>query len=262
MTTPATPAAADDHAPTPAPAPQRMRTRPATWLAWALWALALALTALGLWLLTLTQATDLGPRWGPRGFLALFALAFTTVGALIAAHRPANRIGWLCCWIGLGNAVQLLAEEYAIYALLVAPGALPGGAVMAWLQSWIWALIAIPIWTVLPLLFPHGRLPSRRWQPVAWLAGGSIAAAAVANALMPGPLDPFPHLRNPFGIEGAGDLLRGVWVVAVGVMVVTAVAGMVAVLRRLGRARGAERQQLKWFAYATALVVVGWWPSR
>jgi signal transduction histidine kinase len=107
---------------------------------------------------------------------------------------------------------------------------------------------------LIPLLFPDGRPPSRRWHPVVWIAAGAIVLGTVSFALMPGPLESYPSVDNPFGIEGTKGAFELVLSVGALVIVVTLFAGIASLVVRYRRSRGAERQQLKWFTYAAALV--------
>jgi hypothetical protein len=195
-----------------------------------MFALTLIFSILGLGLLALNYDTPIGERWGFRGFSVLFALAFATVGALIAARQPRNWVGWIFCWSGLTGGAQFFLEEYTIYALLSAPGSLPFGIAIAWVQNWIWVLAATPLWAFLPLIFPHGRLPSPRWRPVAWLAAMSIFAAAVGFAFAPEPLDSL-SLSNPLTFPGA-DLVALIAILMIGAIGLVAAISLLARLRR------------------------------
>jgi hypothetical protein len=132
--------------------------------------------------------------------------SFATVGAFIASRRPGNVLGWVLCAVGLASAVAGFAQDYASYALLGRKEWLPGGLVMGWLGSWPWYIAFGLILTFLPLLFPDGRLPSRRWRPVAWAAAVDLAALSIWAAFAPRPLEGPPNSampQNPWGIEGA-----------------------------------------------------------
>ena len=231
-----------------------MSTATASRLAWSLWVLALALTAIGLWLLWLDRAIPVPQIWGFRGYAAFFALPCSSVGALIASRQPKNPIGWLFVGLGMQSGLQLLAEEYAIYALLVSPGSLPGGLPAAWVQNWIWMLAVGPFMTYLPLLFPNGRLLSPRWRPVAWLAGLSILALILGSGFSPRPVGNIANLTNPYALAGPVPVA----ILAVGglLLVASMILSTGSVVRRMRLARGEEREQLKWFAYAAALAVV------
>ena len=184
--------------------------------------------------------------------------AFMVVGALIVAHRPANAIGWVFSAIGLLAMTGGLALEYTQYAYVTRPGALPGAVVAAW--YWAWG--AFPVFgltfTFTLLLFPTGRLLSAAWRPIAWLAGVTIAVETVLAALGPTLTVGYQEriIPNPIGITGVPDPEQGaVGAVLIGLFLLCAVAGCVSLVMRFRRAQGEERQQLKWFAYAAALMV-------
>jgi hypothetical protein len=123
--------------------------------------------------------------------------SFATVGAVIASRRPRNVLGWILCAVGLSSAVAGFAQDYAAYALLDREEWLPGGLVMGWLGSWPWYIAFLLIVTFLPLLFPDGRLPSRRWHPVAWAAAVDMVALTVWAAFAPRPLEGPPNSAMP-----------------------------------------------------------------
>ena len=212
-------------------------------LAWSLWALSVALVALRL---LLQYVND--PSLFLGTLFKVLSLAFATVGALIASRRPANPVGWIFGAGALLLALADFAEQYAVYALVTRPGALPGGVMMAWIRLWASTLSFSLMFTFTLLLFPNGRLLSQRWRPMLWLAAGAIGLQTVTIALQPGPFSFIPSINNPLGIEGAA----GLWVQAiVGVLVLAAVgASAISLILRFRRARGEERQQLKWVAYA------------
>jgi hypothetical protein len=104
-------------------------------------------------------------------------------------------------------------------------------------------------------LFPEGRLLSGRWRPLLWMAALSTAIVAVGLALEPGPLDEFPVVRNPFGIE-VGPVMNLIGSVGILGMVLCLLAAGLSLVLRLRRSRGVQRQQLKWVAYAAAVVAI------
>jgi hypothetical protein len=148
--------------------------RAAAWLVWMLCAACLTLAVLGL-----GYGTHNYPSL--EAFLtgvvppALFAISFPVVGALIATHRPHNPLGWIFCAVGLSQALEVFTYEYGVYALRTAPGTVPGGALAIWAAQLVWPPGIGLLLTFVPLLFPTGRLPSRRWRPVAWLSALPIA---------------------------------------------------------------------------------------
>jgi hypothetical protein len=236
-----------------------------TWLAWSLCAVSLALMALSVVLIVLGRTASFPPS--PTGLTAaswtrqladvLGALGAPILGALIAWHRPGNRYGWFWCALGLASAVTSVTAAYAVYALLVAPAKLPGGLMAAWLSSSIaWIPLGLRVFVI--LLFPDGRLPSPRWRPVGWALGLAVAWLTIHSALKSGELDSFPFWTNPVQIgqpvpEGVLDQLA-LWSFTI-LLLSGIFLGPAAVLSRFWRARGQERQQLKWFAVIGALLL-------
>jgi hypothetical protein len=228
------------------------------WLAWGLWMASVVLSALGIVFLVLSASTPIPPGFGFRGAVIIFALTFSTVGAVVAARRPQNPVGWVFCAGGLVAAIVGFAAQYSVYAVLTRPGSLPLGAEVAWVAEWMWWLLLGAVAYVF-LLFPDGRLLSRRWRPLAWLAGIGPATIAIGTALTPGPLQEFVVVRNPFGLEGlehgglVGDLVNVLgWLGVLG-LVLALVGAAASLVVRFRRARGEQRLQLKWIAYAAAL---------
>ena len=224
-----------------------MRTRSATWLAWIMWALSIALTGLSLWLLILNLSHPDVPVYLYWAEATLLAAGYSTVGAVAAAHRPGNPVGWVLCSIGLSWGVTHFSSEYATYALLVAPGTLPAAEGAAWIYSWVW-VPALGVIVFLPLLFPNGRLPSPRWRPFAWLSVLLATAGTILAAISPGAGVGL-SIRNPLGIESLPDLNEQLQAVMF-VLIFVAAASLVWRMRYAG---GVERQQIKWAAYAGAL---------
>ena len=205
--------------------------------------------------------------------VAAWVVTSSTVGALIVSRRPENPIGWILCAIGFLSAFGGFSGAYAIYTLITHPGALPAGEVAAWFSAWVQiATPALPLFVYLFLLFPDGRPQSRRWRPLLWFNGLLITITIVYNAFAPGPILG-ETIRNPLGIEAAAGISA---VVAQLIDLFTAlllVVSVVSVYLRFRRAGGIERQQIKWLAYAAALLGVvaivgtlgelllglGWW---
>jgi hypothetical protein len=181
------------------------------------------------------------------------------VGAVIVARQPRNRIGWLCCSVGLLIGPAFFAQAYAWYALAYRPGSLPGGVAMAWLGDWPWFVALGLVLTFLLLLFPNGRLVSPRWRVVAWAAAAILAMMAVSAAFKPTlhSIESQP-LPNPLALPGAQatfELLESVGVLALGLLTILSASSIVV---RFRRAHGVERQQLKWVTYATVVSVLFW----
>jgi hypothetical protein len=232
-------------------------TRPSAWtrLPLVLWVATLGLIAVGLTMLMATRDLVLPPSWGFRGFAVVLALANGTVGALIASRRPGNRIGWILVLAGLAAAILFFGSEYATYGLVAHPGSIPSPVAAAWVASWIWLPYSLLVGPVFFLVFPDGHLKSRRWRPFLWLSIVTIGIMAVAVALTPGPLQNFSYVDNPFGIQPVSGLAP-VIPVFLGLLGLTFVGAASSLALRLREARGDERQQLKWVAYAALLVAI------
>jgi hypothetical protein len=224
-----------------------MSARAVAWLAWIMWALSISLTMLSLWLLILNLSHPNVPVYLYWEEDTLLAVGYSTVGAVAASHRPGNPVGWVLCSIGLSWGVAHFTSEYATYGLLAAPGSLPAAEAAAWIYSWVW-VPGLGIIVFLPLLFPSGRLPSPRWRPFAWFSVLLAGTGTIMAAFSPGPGVGL-SIRNPFGIVSLPDLSEQLQALMF-VLIIVASASLVV---RLHHARGVERQQIKWVAYAGAL---------
>lgn len=228
--------------------------RAASRLAWALWALALiSFVVMGVFRFLNSSTPTAVPR-NPlvldSCFLLLF-VAFATVGALVVSRWPGNAIGWIFWWLGFSFSLVGASEEYALYALVTEAGSLPGAEGMLWLTSLFGGPIVFTVFALVFLLFPDGRLPSRRWRPVVWIDLVAVVCL-VAWAFEPGQLENLGLVRvsNPFGIQGADGLLGTLGWVGLFMTLAVAVAGGVSLVVRFRGARGVERQQIKWFAFS------------
>jgi hypothetical protein len=232
--------------------------RVAARIAWPIWTISVAFTVLALLFVALSGAArDIDASVADVAF-EVAILVFSTVGVLVASRRPENRIGWIFLVAGTAMAVGESSYQYANYSLLTAPGTLPAGEWMAWLGAWVPAMGGLLIVTFGLLLFPDGRLPSRRWRPVAWLAACASAATVLGLAFKPGPSQDALPASNPVGIEGAGRIFELVLAVAGSLLVASFVASVTSLMLRFRRARGDGRQQLKWFAYAAAVLAASY----
>jgi len=185
--------------------------------------------------------------------------AFAVVGALLVAKRPTNAIGWIMAAVALMLSIFLAGDAYAAYVMVTRghPDAL--AVFSAWAGSWYWTLLIVLAVIYLPLLFPDGRLLSRRWLPLAVVPGigtlGAVVLGALADTL---PLNEAPgyEIDNPIGIEGLGYVEElPVFGVLTGLLFVGIVGAVASVVVRFRRSRGVERQQMKWFVYAAALLL-------
>ena len=237
-----------------------MSSRAAAWLAWSLWALCVALVAIT-WLLALPAFWEV--------LFGVLVLTYSTVGAFVASRRPENPIGWIFCGAGLFVVFSLFLRVYTDYDTDFAPNFGGDPVTVAQYLAWLLdslALVVIGLATVLllllfpdgrlpsGLLFPEGRLASVSWRAVVWTAVGGSVMAALEAAVQPSG----SAFDNPLHIGGAlGDFLGAMGVVGRFLLFVSGLFAAVALISRLTLARGEERQQLKWFAYAAAVMLGG-----
>jgi class 3 adenylate cyclase len=223
-------------------------------LAWAV--VPLALLSYGLYLaLGLSSPPVIGPAdFTPDDAVWLLGqVLFAMVGAVVASRRPKSPIGWLFCTAGLLGVIEGITARVAVHELAAGQWT-PAGGAAAWLSAALW-YPNISLLVLGALLFPSGRPLSRGWWGVAWLLGAG-GALAVAGIVLLWPvrglelLDSTPRsLRAPLG--------TAVMNAAALILAAGAVATVVALLVRLKRSRGVERQQVKWLTYAGALAAFG-----
>ena len=231
-------------------------------LAWSIWASGIIFAAAGLALLAASFGIALPESWGFRGFTAIFAVMFGTLGALLVSARR-SLIGWLLLVAGLLSGIQCFGEEYAIYGIVARPGSLPGSAYLGWLNSWIWVFIIALVGIFIPLLFPNGRFLSPRWRIVAIATIAVSVFLASELSITDGPLNNAPFVSNPFGVPGIKglDVVTGTpyppFLIGYGGMVACALAAIASVAVRFRRARGVERQQMKFLAFGGGILVLG-----
>src|SRR5918998_5131882 len=230
-----------------------MSKRTASWLAWSMCALSLAITVLSLFLLVLNLSDPDAPIHPYWAIDTVVAVGFSTVGAVIAPRlSPRNPIGWLFCATGLSQGVLHFSAQYSRYALLATPGSLPAGEAAAWLFSWLWVPV-VGLQVFLLLLFPDGRLPSPRWRWFFWLGLLLTLVGTISQMFAPGSVGDAGVIYNPLGVEGLPNAFKLIQALMFTLVLISAASLFV---RRL-RARGVERQQLKWFTYSSILATSG-----
>jgi hypothetical protein len=236
-------------------------TRAASWLAWSLCALSVLLCAASIVLYVATRSVQPPSNWGTGGDSAVLIvilpfLTFPLVGALIASKRPNNPVGWICLAVGIIWMIMPISSSYGVYGLVVRPSSVPFPAAIGSLGEWMWAPAVGLFGIYLILLFPDGRLPSRRWRPIAWLSGAVIVLVSAGFILSPGPMDGLGGVRNPFGLEKypwLADATLGVMVLLPLCILVSAIS---LVLRFL-HSEGEQREQIKWLAFAASILGLG-----
>jgi hypothetical protein len=229
-----------------------------TRLARASWVVAILLALATIVLLVLSGDNTEGETVAFDAVLAVALLVYPTVGLLIASRRPENAIGWLFCAVGIPLALSTFSYAYATYALVTAPGSLPGGTVAAWLTTWVQLPVLFGIPALMFLLFPDGRLLGRRWRAVLGLTAAAMLGIGAAPALAPGPMADaaVDGTVNPVGIAAAGPLLDVVAAAAGAAALLSMLLGVISLTLRFRRSRGVERLQLKWFVSAAVLFIL------
>jgi hypothetical protein len=227
-------------------------------IAWSLWGIALGFAAVGLLFGIRSFSAPLPV--GREPFLAsivvqdVLVVLYGVLGALIASRQSRNAIGWIFCFVAVSLGVIAFGSGYADYALYARGAPLPGAVLAGWVAGWLFIPSVYISTCYLFFLFPDGRLASPRWRPVIWTATVVAAVATLATALEPGRLFSFPTVENPFGLGGS---LGRIAIVANDVTDLAAMpvflVSLASIVVRLRRARGRERQQLKWITYAAAV---------
>jgi MFS family permease len=235
-----------------------MHIRTATWLALLLWIISalLAATASAIIVLGVSGGVSF-LQLGAAFNAVVISAAFSTVGVVVASLRPKNPIGWIMCVGGLGAALGGLTDAYATFLLLGGPEEqMPVAAFSAWLSLWI-TTASFNSFLLLLLLFPNGRLPSRRWRPVLWLVVLKVVAESFVAAFVTERFIGFRNIENPFHIA-ALDPFGGAYVTfaQTALSVLAVLLPAVALVVRFRVSRGVERQQLKWFVSSGIVVVL------
>jgi hypothetical protein len=178
-------------------------------------------------------------------------LAFPLVGALVASRRPQNPIGWICLAVGFLFMLLGITDNYSVYGV-ANPGSVPYPVAVGTLgNQWLWMPTVGLLGIYLILLFPDGRLPSRRWRPLAWLFGVMILLFSVAEGLAPGPLENQGRVPNPFGLE-EHPWLADAAIVILPLLPLCILASAVSLVLRFRRSGGEGRQQIKWIAFVAS----------
>ncbi len=238
--------------------------RPRRWtagLAWALWLASLLCLAAVPWLDELLRQAgraDLVQFIFPDVAIPVLAVVSSaTVGAVVAARRPAHPVGWLLLGIALSLTGTAATAQYFVYGLLVRPGALPA-ARYAVLYQPATTFTALTLIGFVLLLTPTGSLPSPRWRWPARVMAATPAVLVLVVTLAGGPVDPrYQALGGPFDLRGLDGVLLAANRAALAVTVVGLAAAAASLVGRFRHARGVERLQLRWVALAAVLVGLG-----
>ena len=229
----------------------------APWLAGGIATLSAALMAAGLLLAFLDRhlvpASD--TNWDAADVLsALGGVVVAVTASVIAARRPANPIGWLGLTAGLALSLTAFATSYGLRGGLAAPGSLPAWRAAVWLVNWLWSVPTGAAAFVF-LLFPTGRVRTRRWRTAAWFVAAVFFLLIVASAV-----NATRHYRQPFtsfaDLQAPAELGFELALVPVAMLV-----SVSALVWRFVKSAGEERLQMKWLALAAALVILAFIPD-
>jgi hypothetical protein len=227
-------------------------------LAWALWALAMLGVVTIPWfdhLLRQARRPELTQLDATAVPMVLAALVAVTVGAVLASRRPHHPVGWLLLALGLAVTASGVADGYARYGLLARPGALPAARWVAVYSPATIYLAFVCIGFVL-LLTPSGSLPSPRWRWWARLAAAAPVGFLLALAVGPGlVIPPYDEVIDPVSVPALASAVAAVIAVSFTIAIGGLTVGAWSLVVRFRRARGTERQQLRWVAFAAALTV-------
>ena len=239
--------------------PRWWRWRPAG-LAWALWALAMLSLSATAWfdhLLRQAGRPELVQLDAGAVTVVLAVVSGATAGAVLAGRRPAHPVGWLLLAFALlPQALGSAAEGYARYGLLARPGALPAAGYVGVFASATFIPGLCLIGFVL-LLTPTGSLPSPRWRWWAWVAAAVPALFLLSWVLGSQTVDldqssPSHAVPNPLAIQALAGRLQAVYGTTSPATALTMVVAAGSLVLRFRRARGVERQQLRWLTLAAA----------
>jgi hypothetical protein len=235
-----------------------MNSKMTAWFAWTLCGVVIV----GAVFTLAFTLNDLQPRADIFAFLnallnALYTIAFGVVGALILSRLARNRIGWLLMVIALSLALLGALQSYSQPANGAAE--LTALNILAiWVSEWGWWLFIGPLLLIM-LTFPTGRLLSPRWRWVAGMIALLIVIFVVFGTASPEWQDPTTGTKfpNPLGLnvmpaDLTFEAIQAPWIIA---LVSTSALCVLSVLVRYRRSGSVEREQLKWFLYASAIFI-------
>jgi hypothetical protein len=233
-----------------------VHARRLVWLAWSACGLTLALLSIAIWLVVLNGFAIPVETFGYFAFVSISAV----VGALVTSRRPTNPVGWILLGGALLFALFDYADQYAIYGLVTEPGSLPVARFFIGLRMVLEPVAPILLLVLLPLYFPNGRVLTPRWRWVVRLVFAMMVLYSVSWATSAPQFDPAvgsaEGVGNPLRIDQPEWLLYVHEVGSFALFLLVLGAAVTSVVLRFFRATGIERQQMKWFAYALALLLV------
>jgi hypothetical protein len=240
------------------------RSRP-TWTAVGLVVVAVYFAGATIALWTEWNISAYPPRSLPESIGILFAFGwFALVGAVLVSRRPRNLMGWLLVGIAL-PVVVFAAGNSGVAYLVLERGHEPNLllSLLAWPNNWYWYVVVALVFVYVPLLFPTGRLLTRRWRIVAWLGalwiGGMSLLGAVAEDIgfqvTQTERGPGVTIPNPVGVTGLAHVEQlPIAFLFTGLLVAALIGSFASLVVRFRRSRGIERRQMTWLVLAAALV--------
>ena len=232
-----------------------MKPRTARFIAWSLVASYCTLAAVGLTLQFRTNTSYTNIAFPVLLIIIPLIGIWPVVGALIISRQPRHPVGWLLSLGLLGAAFDMFFSGYVSYDTNVYTGTLPGMTVATLWLKWSAFPFATTAFTLMTLLFPDGRPSSPFWRKVIWLAVGTLLFFLPIQAVEPGAVDPFTgiSLNNPLGVSPSlWASLQPLWLVGLAMLALCNLAAVISLILRLRRAKGDERQQIKWLVMPAA----------
>lgn len=232
-----------------------MKPRTARFIAWSLVASYCTLAAVGLTLQFRTNNSYTNIAFPVLLIIIPLIGIWPVVGALVISRQPRHPVGWLLSLGLLGAAFDMFFSGYVSYDTNVYTGTLPGMTVATLWLKWSAFPFATTAFTLMTLLFPDGRPSSPFWRKVTWLAVGTLLFFLPIQAVEPGAVDPFTgiSLNNPLGVSPSlWASLQPLWLVGLAMLALCNLAAVISLILRLRRAKGDERQQIKWLVIPAA----------
>lgn len=217
--------------------------------AWSLCAAVFAMT-LCVYALMILSGADL-----IRSGLPFLGIASAVVGALVASRQPRNLVGWTFLGSAVFSALRALFGEYAIYGIETSPGA-PFAEAAAWLSLFLRTPGPILGFVFVPLFFPNGRLPSRRWRVLVWTIIATVPLFMFFDAFTPGVAVYGTNIQNPLGLDALAPYADTLQIVLIFWLVSVIFAATMSLVVRFRNSSGIERQQIKWIALAAAILPI------
>src|SRR5215207_2780699 len=233
----------------------RSIVRALRFLSWMALPVTVVLTLGGIYVSILNRDVPGAAAIVVYAILDLVLLGFVALGILVVHRRPGNPVGWIIAGVGVTAVASGFLESYGVYALFTEPGRFSEGETTAWLSTLIFIPVLFAAPAMLFLLFPNGNLPGRRWRVVFWLVILTTCSTMAGNALNAVLNDaPFKGVDNPLVVDPPRALVETLSNIGWPGMAVSLLLAAFAMILRLRRSRGVERQQLKWIAAAAAVL--------